>query len=176
MSRLTDPAKSSLQSLPTESQSPGLGNDPFRADFLEQDNVSGWWRLSSWAFGLLTLLALILVVVHFGTIEQFTRLALAANPYWFFLACVSQAATYVCAALVWRQALNRAGHPRPLSTLVPLGVAKLFTDQVVPTSGVSGAIFGCTRADTPEKSRPISRWERCWWGWSPISQPTWRPY
>ena len=111
-----------------------------------------WWRLSSWAFGLLTLLALVLVVLHFGTIEQFTRLALAARPYWLFLACVSQAATYVCAALVWRQALRRAGHPRPLRTLVPLGVAKLFTDQVVPTSGVSGAILvarGLTRREVP---------------------------
>jgi uncharacterized membrane protein YbhN (UPF0104 family) len=151
MSQL-DPAENSSQPLPTESQSPGPGNDPFRADFLEQDHASGWWRLSSWAFGLLTLLALVLVVVHFGTIEEFTRLALAATPYWFFLACISQAATYVCAALVWRQALKRAGHPRPLSTLVPLGIAKLFTDQVVPTGGVSGAILvarGLTRREVP---------------------------
>jgi len=99
-SQLTEPAKHSSQHLPAESQSPGPGNRSFRDDFLEQDHASGWWRLSSWAFGLLTLLALVLVVVHVGTIEQFTRLALAATPYWFFLACLSQAATYVCAALV----------------------------------------------------------------------------
>ena len=56
------------------------------------------------------------------------------------------------AALVWRQALGRAGHPRSLGTLVPLGVAKLFTDQVVPSGGVSGAILvgrGLTRRGVP---------------------------
>lgn len=54
--------------------------------------------------------------------------------------------------MVWRQTLRRAGHPRPLATLVPLGVAKLFTDQVVPSGGVSGAILvagGLIRRDVP---------------------------
>jgi len=107
-----------------------------------------------WAFGLLTLFALVLVVLHFGTIEEFARLAWAARPEWLFLACVAQAATYVSTALVWRQALRRAGEPRSLGTLVPLGVAKLFTDQVVPSGGVSGAILvarGLTRRGVPTK-------------------------
>jgi uncharacterized membrane protein YbhN (UPF0104 family) len=94
-----------------------------------------------WSFGLMTLVALVLVVLHFGTIEEFTRLALAARPEWFLLVCVAQAATYASASLVWRQALRRAGHPRSLGTLIPLGIAKLFTDQVVPSGGVSGAIL-----------------------------------
>jgi uncharacterized protein (TIRG00374 family) len=89
----------------------------------------------------MTLFALVLVVLHFGTIEKFTRLAWAARPEWFLLVCVAQAATYVSASLVWRQALRRAGHPRSLGTLIPLSIAKLFTDQVVPTGGVSGAIL-----------------------------------
>jgi hypothetical protein len=46
-----------------------------------------------WAFGLLTLFALVLVVLHFGTIEEFSRLAWAARPEWLFLAGVAQAAT-----------------------------------------------------------------------------------
>jgi uncharacterized protein (TIRG00374 family) len=114
--------------------------------------VSKGWRFSSWAFGLLALLTVILIVLHFGTIEEFTRLAAAANPCWFLVACAAQAATYLCAALVWRQALKFAGHPRPLRILVPLGIAKLFTDQVVPTSGVSGAILvarGLARRQVP---------------------------
>src|SRR5271166_5678267 len=121
-------------------------------DFPEAGQASGWRRLLPWAFGLLTLFALVLVVLHFGTIEQFTRLAWAARPEWFLLACVAQAATYVCASLVWREALRRAGHPRSLSTLVPLGIAKLFTDQVVPSGGVSGAILvarGLARRGVP---------------------------
>jgi hypothetical protein len=115
---------------------------------------SGWRRLSPWAFGVLLLLALILVVLHLGTVEEFTRLAWAARFDWFVLACVAQAATYVSAALVWRQALRRAGHPRSMATLVPLGIAKLFTDQVVPSGGVSGAILvakGLARRRVPTK-------------------------
>lgn len=121
-------------------------------DFLEAGQASGWRSLLPWAFGLLTLFALVLVVLHIGTIGEFSRLAWAARPVWLLLACVAQAATYVSAALVWRQALRRAGHPRSLGTLVPLGVAKLFTDQVVPSGGVSGAILvaqGLTRRGVP---------------------------
>lgn len=123
-----------------------------RPDFLDENRVSGWGLISSWAFGLLTLLAVILIVVHFGTIEEFMRLAASASPRWFLLACIAQLGTYLCAALVWRQALKRAGHPRPLSALIPLGVAKLFTDQVIPMAGISGAILvarGLTRRQVP---------------------------
>ena len=121
-------------------------------DFWEAGQASGWRSLLPWAFGLLTLFALVLVVLHIGTIGEFSRLAWAARPVWLLLACIAQAATYVSAALVWRQALRRAGHPRSLGTLVPLGVAKLFTDQVVPSGGVSGAILvarGLTRRGVP---------------------------
>jgi uncharacterized membrane protein YbhN (UPF0104 family) len=114
---------------------------PLPVDFPEPVQASGWRRLLPWAFGLGTLVALVLVVLHFGTIEEFTRLAWAARPEWLLLACGAQAATYLSASLVWRQALRRAGHPRSLGTLVPLGIAKLFTDQVVPSGGVSGAIL-----------------------------------
>jgi len=99
-----------------------------------------------------TLVALVLVVLHIGTIEQFARLAWTVRPEWLLLVFIAQAATYVCASLVWRQALRRAGHPRSLGTLIPLGIAKLFTDQVVPTGGVSGAILvvrGLTRRGVP---------------------------
>jgi len=129
----------SPEQVPGETQGLEPGTGPFGLD--SPARVSKGWRFSSWAFGLLALLTVILIVVHFGTIEEFTRLAAAANPYWFLVACAAQAATYVCAALVWQQTLKRAGHPRPLRILVPLGIAKLFTDQVVPTSGVSGAIL-----------------------------------
>ena len=135
-----------------EPQHLGAATGSFPIDFPEPGQASGWRQLLPWAFGLVTLFALVLVVLHFGTIEEFTRLAQAARPEWLFLVCVAQAATYVSASLVWRQALRRAGHPRSLSTLIPLGIAKLFTDQVVPTGGVSGAILvvrGLTRRGVP---------------------------
>jgi len=130
----------------------GAADGSVPVDFPEHRQASGWRRFLPWVFGLLTLFALVLVVLHFGTIEQFTRLAWAARPEWFLLSCVAQVATYGCASLVWRQALRRAGHPRSLSTLVPLGIAKLFTDQVVPSGGVSGAILvarGLARRGVP---------------------------
>jgi hypothetical protein len=49
-------------------------------DFPGAGQASGWRWLLPWAFGLLTLFALVLVVQHFGTIEEFTRLAWAARP------------------------------------------------------------------------------------------------
>ncbi|HML10221.1 MAG TPA: lysylphosphatidylglycerol synthase transmembrane domain-containing protein [Stellaceae bacterium] len=104
------------------------------------------WRSSApWISGFLTLGAIVLIVVHLGTLEEFTRLVVALRPAWFLLALMAQAATYVSASVAWARTLRFAGHPRPLSLLVPLGVAKLFTDQVVPTGGVSGAIL-VTRA------------------------------
>ena len=120
---------------------PRAATGPLPVDFPEPAQASGWRRLLPWAFGLGTLVALVLVVLHFGTIEEFTRLAWAARPEWLLLACGAQAATYLSASLVWRQALRRAGYPRLLGTHVPLGIAKLFTDQVVPSGGVSGAIL-----------------------------------
>ena len=106
--------------------------------------VFGVRRLLPWIFGLLGVLALILAVSQFGSLERIVELARSARPAWLFLAVLVQAATYVCAALVWRQALRYAGHPRTLWTLVPLGIAKLFTDQVLPSGGISGTMLVVT--------------------------------
>ena len=106
-----------------------------------------WLSFAPWLSGLLTVAAIVLVVVHFGTLQEFARLVVTLRPAWFFLALAAQAATYVSASLAWARTLRRAGHPRPLSLLVPLGIAKLFTDQVVPSGGVSGAVL-VTRALT----------------------------
>ena len=97
--------------------------------------------LLSWAIGFLALVALILAVLHFGSLERIIELVRSARPAWLLLAILVQAATYVGAALVWRQTLHRAGHPRSLRTLVPLGIAKLFTDQVLPSGGISGTML-----------------------------------
>jgi len=103
----TDQKKKLLLPLPGEPQHLRTSAGSFPVDFAESGQASGWRRLLPWAFGLVTLFALVLVVLHFGTIEEFTRLARAARPEWLFLVCVAQAATYVSASLVWRQALGR---------------------------------------------------------------------
>jgi len=116
--------------------------------------ASGMRRLLLWVFGLLSVVALLFAVLHFGSLERLVALMRSARPEWLLLAALAQAATYVCAALVWRQALGHAGQPRPLWPLVPLGVAKLFADQALPSGGISGTVLvvsGLTRRRVPAK-------------------------
>jgi uncharacterized membrane protein YbhN (UPF0104 family) len=56
------------------------------------------------------------------------------------------------AASVWYAALGRVGAPRALRSLIPLGIAKLFTDQVLPSGGISGTLLvmrGLARRSVP---------------------------
>ncbi len=85
--------------------------------------------------------ALIVAVLHFGSPERLAALARSVRPGWLLLAVLLQCATYVCAAMVWHQALRRANCPMPLRTLAPLAVAKLFTDQILPSGGISGTML-----------------------------------
>ena len=116
---------------------------------------SGWRLFAVWAFGFLALAALILVVLHIGEIQRFVELARSARPKWLLLALLAQVVTYVCAAAVWHRALKQVGHPRPLASLVPLGLAKLFTDQALPSGGVSGTVLvmrGLARRNIPARA------------------------
>ena len=68
-----------------------------------------WRQLAPWVSGVLTLATVILVALHFSTLEKFTTLARQGRADWLFVAGLTQAATYVCAAAVWREALCHAG-------------------------------------------------------------------
>ena len=103
--------------------------------------VSGGRRWRLWLSGALILGGLIVLVVHRGEIGQVLNLAAAAQPLWLAAALALQALTYVSAASVWYLVLRRAGHPYPLRALVPLGLAKLFADQAMPSAGMSGTAF-----------------------------------
>lgn len=94
-----------------------------------------------WIIGLMGFIALVFVVLHVGSIERFIEIARSTRPAWLLLALGVQFGTYLCAALVWHQTLVRAGHPLPLRDLIPLGVAKVFTDQVLPSGGISGTVL-----------------------------------
>ncbi|MFM0513797.1 lysylphosphatidylglycerol synthase transmembrane domain-containing protein [Paraburkholderia sp. RL17-373-BIF-A] len=91
--------------------------------------------------GLAGFVAVVLVALHFGSLQKMLELARSARPGWLLVAFVAQGATYLSAAFVWRQALQCAGHPLPLRVLVPLGIAKVFTDQVLPSGGISGTML-----------------------------------
>jgi len=99
------------------------------------------WLVAAWGTGLVLLLGLWVVVSHLVEGREFARLAARTNPTWLVAAALLQAATYVCAAAVWHRALVRYGFRRPLRGLIPLGLAKLFTDQAVPSAGMSGTVL-----------------------------------
>jgi uncharacterized membrane protein YbhN (UPF0104 family) len=97
------------------------------------------WKLAPVAIGIIVLCALILVVLHFAEIGEIRDIARSARLEWLYVALIAQVLTYVCATTVWRLALDRAGYQLPIRQLVPLGVAKLFTDQAIPAGGIGGA-------------------------------------
>jgi uncharacterized membrane protein YbhN (UPF0104 family) len=98
-------------------------------------------RFVSWLPALIVMPALIGVVLHYGSLEKFAGLLRSARPEWLLAALVTQFATYAFAALSWWLVLARGGERRPFRTLLRLSVAKLYTDQAVPTGGVSGSVL-----------------------------------
>gem|GEM_PF-1410004 len=96
---------------------------------------------TGWFFGLLLLAGLVLVVSHIGELEYFVHLIRRVEPAWLILALLLQFATYLSVAAVWYLALRSAGARHSLLPLIPLGVAKLFSDQAMPSGGMRGTAF-----------------------------------
>lgn len=111
-------------------------------------------QLMPMLFGLIVFAAVVAICINFSDLRQILRLVLQAQPAWLIPALAAQALTYVCAAAVWRRLLRSQGYRRSLRSLAPLSVAKLFTDQTVPPSGVSGALLvlrGLVRRGAPTR-------------------------
>lgn len=107
-----------------------------------QDTRPGPWRIgASWIFGALVLAAVVLVASQFTQIERFAQIARDAEPVWLLLAFVLQVLTYACAAGVWYGTLRRAGLHQSFASIIPLGLAKLFTDQALPSGGIGGTLL-----------------------------------
>ena len=82
-----------------------------------------------------------LVATHMSEERELARLLREAQPLWLLVAGLLQVLTYVCAAAVWQRALAYGGSSARLAPLVPLGLAKLFTDQALPSIGMSGTLL-----------------------------------
>jgi glycosyltransferase 2 family protein len=118
----------------------------------ERAAATFWKPLGFWFFGLLVLMAVIAAVLRVGELRRFVELAREIRPVWLVVGAVLQGLTYVCAALVWHAALARTGARRSLCSLVPLGIAKLFSDQALPSGGISGTVLvirGLARRGVP---------------------------
>jgi hypothetical protein len=82
------------------------------------------------------------VAAHHAEGWRLAELLRSARPAWLVAAAALQVATYVCAAAVWQRALRRnGGVRRSVRSLVPLGLAKLFADQALPSAGMSGTLL-----------------------------------
>jgi uncharacterized membrane protein YbhN (UPF0104 family) len=115
-----------------------------------------WRQFGVWGFGVLALAAVVLVVTRVGELEHFVELMRRAASLWLLAALALQALTYLAAAGVWHVALSRAGAPRRLLTLFPLGLAKLFVDQAVPSGGLSGVLLVMRALTRREVPRPLT--------------------
>lgn len=104
-------------------------------------NKTAWTGFRAWFAGLLLLSGLILLVTHRAELEAFLKLLREARPAWLLLAMGLQLATYASVAGVWYLALRAVAHAHRFLPLVPLGIAKLFSDQAMPSAGMSGTAF-----------------------------------
>jgi uncharacterized protein (TIRG00374 family) len=103
--------------------------------------TSRWKRVLSWLPGVLLLAGLVTVASHFSEGRKFALLLERAQPAWIAVAALLQAATYVAAAAVWQRVLRRGRGRCTVRSLVPVAVARLFVDQVLPTAGFGGRLL-----------------------------------
>jgi uncharacterized membrane protein YbhN (UPF0104 family) len=108
---------------------------------LETKPTPAWRLLAVWGLGVLALAALVVVVLRLGELERFLDLARSARPQWLVLALGAQVSTEICAAGVWQRVLRKSDTALSPLSLFPLGVAKVFTDQALPTGGLSGTLL-----------------------------------
>lgn len=102
---------------------------------------SRWRRVLSWLPGVMLLAGLVAVVSHFGEGRKFVVLLEKARPAWILAAALLQAATYFCSAAVWQRVLHKGRARCTVRSLVPIAVARLFVDQVLPTAGFGGRLL-----------------------------------
>ena len=105
------------------------------------DQAEKPWSRAGVLLGLLLLVAVIFAAKNLGEERKFVDLVSNAQPLWLVAGFAYQITTYLCAAGVWWLVLNNSGVRIPLRSLAPLGLAKLFIDQVIPTAGVGGSVL-----------------------------------
>lgn len=94
-----------------------------------------------WLPGALVLAVLAVMAIRAVEWQHFSDLLRGAQPAWLLAAAALQIGTYVCAAGVLHRGIRASDVHRSILSLVPLGLAKLFIDQVVPTVGIGGTVL-----------------------------------
>lgn len=111
---------------------------------------------AGWLFAARMFAAVIAIVAKRGELGEVARLLRHVRWTWLTAAVALQAMTYVMAAAVWHLALTRSGDRKPLRALIGLALAMLFSNQAMPSVGVSGGMVvvkSLVRQGTP---RPVA--------------------
>nr|WP_259469078.1 HAD-IC family P-type ATPase [Pseudomonas syringae group genomosp. 3] len=130
-----------------------------RLDAAPVDSVQPFNRLAlwlSWLLGAAMLAAVIGVALRFADVESFVHLLDGAQPLWLALAVGLQGLTYLAQAHIFRGVLKAGKQRLSLWGAVRLGVIKLFVDQALPSSGISGAFVVVASCVRQGFSRPIA--------------------
>jgi uncharacterized protein (TIRG00374 family) len=99
------------------------------------------WVRAAWLPGAILLAVLIGVVFRYGESARFAEMLSHAEPIWLVVAAILQFGTYFCTAVILKLGLRRSGARIRMRSLIPLGLVKLFIDQVVPTGGIAGTVL-----------------------------------
>ena len=93
-----------------------------------------------WLGNLVLLIAIVIIALHWGDWRVFLRLLMRIKLKWLGLAVLFQLGTYVCVTTIWKVVLRSCDISISVPNLFALSIAKLFSDQTVPSFGISGSV------------------------------------
>ncbi len=97
--------------------------------------------MAPWIVAMAAFAVLIAVFSSLGDWKRVLEIAGRARPEWLVLAVVLQIVTYGASAMVLQRALSSRRVHLGMTTLVRLGLVKLFADQALPSAGVGGTLL-----------------------------------
>lgn len=98
-------------------------------------------RWSSWIFGVLVLLAVVVIAARFGEGHRIWRLLRETSLVSLGVAAFLQTGTYVLFAMAVRAVLRHEQQRCGFRGLISLALARQFVSQVVPSAGMSGHLL-----------------------------------
>jgi uncharacterized protein (TIRG00374 family) len=113
-------------------------------------------RWLSWLVGLAALAAVIVVVVRGGEVRPIVKTLGNARPGLLVIGIVLQAATYLAQGESWRLVTRRADESFSSWDAFQISLAKLFVDQALPSSGVSGTVVAVGGLEARGVAKPIA--------------------
>ncbi len=115
---------------------PGVTHPPAREEKQPYSRSALWL---TWLLGAAMFATVVGVALQFTDVESFTQLLTQAEPLWLLAALGLQALTYMAQGQVFRLVLKAGAHRLSLWDAGKLSLMKLFVDQALPSSGISGA-------------------------------------